>query len=123
MATVQYPQFPQANVLLLTSNAVQTLLPSTLISQADALLLAHRLEDVADLAEQQRKKLQDAVSKDVPEPNAPTAGTRRAFDEIREVPIGSNKRNKMRWGQSASSAQDVSRSGPSEGTRSQKRRL
>lgn len=41
---------------------VQALLPSTLISQADALLLAHRLEDVTDLAEQQRKKLQSMLN-------------------------------------------------------------
>ncbi|KAH9916957.1 uncharacterized protein BXZ73DRAFT_92415 [Epithele typhae] len=62
MATPQYPSYPRANVLVLGSNAVQALLPSTLISQADALLLAHRLEDVADLAEQQRKKLQSLLN-------------------------------------------------------------
>ncbi|PIL23200.1 hypothetical protein GSI_14509 [Ganoderma sinense ZZ0214-1] len=62
MATLQYPNFPRANVLVFGSNVVQALLPSTLISQADALLLAHRLEDVADLAEQQRKKLQSVLN-------------------------------------------------------------
>ena len=61
MATLQYPNFPRANVLVFGSNVVQALLPSTLISQADALLLAHRLEDVTDLAEQQRKKLQSSL--------------------------------------------------------------
>ena len=62
MATVQYPNYPRANVLVVGSNAVYALLPSTLISQADALLLAHRLEDVTDLAEQQRKKLQSMLN-------------------------------------------------------------
>lgn len=62
MATPQYPHFPRATVLVYGSNAVQALLPSTLISQADALLLAHRLEDVTDLAEQQRKKLQSMLN-------------------------------------------------------------
>lgn len=62
MATVQYPNYPRASVLVYGSNGVQALLPSTLISQADALLLAHRLEDVKDLAEQQRKKLQSVLN-------------------------------------------------------------
>ena len=62
MATLQYPNFPRASVLVLGSNTVQALLPSTLISQADALLLAHRLEDAADLAEQQRKRLQSMLN-------------------------------------------------------------
>ncbi|KAI0821851.1 hypothetical protein BC628DRAFT_1542796 [Trametes gibbosa] len=64
MATIQYPNFPRANVLVLASDAVQALLPSTLISQADALLDAHRLEDVTDLAEQHRKKLQSMLNMD-----------------------------------------------------------
>ncbi|KAI0331784.1 hypothetical protein GY45DRAFT_1248254 [Cubamyces sp. BRFM 1775] len=64
MATLQYPNFPKANVLVLGSKAVQALLPSTLISQADALLEAHRLEDVTDLAEQQRKRLQSMLNAD-----------------------------------------------------------
>ena len=58
----QYPNYPRANVLVCGSNAIQALLPSTLISQADALLLAHRLEDVSDLAEQRRKKLQSMLN-------------------------------------------------------------
>ncbi|KAI0641370.1 hypothetical protein C8Q79DRAFT_990403 [Trametes meyenii] len=64
MATLQYPNFPRANVLVLGADAVQALLPSTLISQADALLEAHRLEDAADLAEQQRKRLQSVLNAD-----------------------------------------------------------
>lgn len=64
MATLQYPNFPRANVLVLASDAVQALLPSTLISQADALLEAHRLEDVTDLAEQHWKRLQSTLNVD-----------------------------------------------------------
>ncbi|CDO71043.1 hypothetical protein BN946_scf184844.g47 [Trametes cinnabarina] len=74
MATVQYPSFPRANVLVLSSTDVQALLPSTLISQVDALLEAHRLEDAADLAEQQRKRMQSMLNVD-----------RHDFDELRYV--------------------------------------
>ncbi|KAI0628634.1 hypothetical protein C8Q77DRAFT_1067693 [Trametes polyzona] len=74
MATLQYPNFPRANVLVLASDAIQALLPSTLISQADALLDAHRLEDVADLAEQHRKRLQSTLNVD-----------RHDLDELRYV--------------------------------------
>ncbi|KAI0760618.1 hypothetical protein C8Q74DRAFT_1208816 [Fomes fomentarius] len=74
MATLQYPNFPRASVLVVGSNTVQALLPSTLISQADALLLAHRLEDAADLAEQQRKKLQSVLNAE-----------RHQIDELRYV--------------------------------------
>ncbi|KAL1948770.1 hypothetical protein VTO73DRAFT_10576 [Trametes versicolor] len=64
MATLQYPNFPRANVLVLASDAVQALLPSTLISQADALLEAHRFEDVTELAEQHWKRLQSTLNVD-----------------------------------------------------------
>ncbi|OCH89286.1 hypothetical protein OBBRIDRAFT_794404 [Obba rivulosa] len=53
--------FPRAKVLVLGPDSVQALLPSTLISQAEALLDSHRIEEVVDLAEQQRKKLQSLV--------------------------------------------------------------
>ncbi|KAF7304926.1 hypothetical protein MKEN_01206900 [Mycena kentingensis (nom. inval.)] len=49
--------FPKSGILLL-GNAVQSLVPSTLISQAESLLQSHRIEDAVDLADQQRKKLQ-----------------------------------------------------------------
>ncbi|KZT66233.1 hypothetical protein DAEQUDRAFT_752201 [Daedalea quercina L-15889] len=58
------PSFPRANVLVLGGNSVQVLLPSTLVSQADALLQAHRIEDAADLADQQRRKLQALITVD-----------------------------------------------------------
>ncbi|KAI8974864.1 hypothetical protein BD414DRAFT_176887 [Trametes punicea] len=74
MATVQYPNFPRANVLVIGSTAIQALLPSTLISQADALLEAHRIEDAADLVEQQRKRVQSMLNVD-----------RHDLDELRYV--------------------------------------
>ncbi|OBZ67658.1 Transforming growth factor-beta receptor-associated protein 1 [Grifola frondosa] len=67
MTSMRYPNFPRANVLVLGSNSVQSLLPSTLISQADALLENHRLEDVVNLADQQRRKLQAMMSVDLHE--------------------------------------------------------
>ncbi|KAG5716916.1 Transforming growth factor-beta receptor-associated protein 1 [Termitomyces sp. T112] len=56
--------FPRSSVLVLGSNSVQSLVPSTLISQVEALLESHRIEDATDLAESQRKKLQGSVSVD-----------------------------------------------------------
>ena len=53
---------PRSNVLILGSNSVHCLLPSTLITQADALLDRHRLEEAADLAEKQLKRFQTRVS-------------------------------------------------------------
>ncbi|KAF8655350.1 hypothetical protein AX16_003085 [Volvariella volvacea WC 439] len=50
--------FPRSGVLVLGPNYIQSLVPSTLISQIEALLDAHKLEDALSLAEQQRKKLQ-----------------------------------------------------------------
>ncbi|KAJ7172426.1 hypothetical protein C8R46DRAFT_1085911 [Mycena filopes] len=55
--------FPKSNILLL-GNSVQSLVPSTLISQADSLLDAHRIEEAVDLADQQRRKLQGHVTVD-----------------------------------------------------------
>ncbi|KAI0948169.1 hypothetical protein AcW1_009756 [Taiwanofungus camphoratus] len=61
---MQHSSFPRASVLVLGSNSVQSLVPSTLISQAEALLENHRIEDVVDLADQQRKKLQAMMTVD-----------------------------------------------------------
>ena len=54
--------FPHSNVLVLGSNSVYSLLPSTLIAQADALLDRHRLEEAVDLADRQLKKFQGRVT-------------------------------------------------------------
>lgn len=50
------PLFPRSGVLVLGSNAIDSLVPSTLISQAESLLESHRIEETVDLADQQRKK-------------------------------------------------------------------
>ncbi|KAJ7097878.1 hypothetical protein B0H15DRAFT_945449 [Mycena belliarum] len=52
--------FPKSGILLLGSS-VQSLVPSTLISQAESLLDSHRIEEAVDLADQQRRKLQGNV--------------------------------------------------------------
>ncbi|GLB39648.1 putative vacuolar sorting protein 39 domain 2 [Lyophyllum shimeji] len=56
--------FPRSSVLLLGANSVQSLVPSTLISQVESLLESHRIEDALDLADRQRKKLQANISID-----------------------------------------------------------
>ncbi|TRM63448.1 hypothetical protein BD626DRAFT_272035 [Schizophyllum amplum] len=53
--------FPRSSVLLLAQNAVQSLIPSTLVSQVEALLGSHRIQDAADLADQQRKKVEGNI--------------------------------------------------------------
>ena len=47
-----------SSVLLLGSSSIQSLVPSTLISQVESLLESHRYEDAIDLADQQLRKLQ-----------------------------------------------------------------
>ncbi|KAG7448550.1 uncharacterized protein BT62DRAFT_929636 [Guyanagaster necrorhizus] len=54
--------FPRSGVLVLGEHAVHSLVPSTLISQAESLLDGHRISDAVDLADQQRKKLQSNIS-------------------------------------------------------------
>ncbi|KAJ7452354.1 hypothetical protein B0H11DRAFT_2073067 [Mycena galericulata] len=55
--------FPKSGILLL-GNSVQSLVPSTLISQAESLLDSHRIEEAVDLADQQRRKLQGYATVD-----------------------------------------------------------
>jgi hypothetical protein len=54
--------FPRSGVLILGSTSIQSLVPSTLISQIESLLEAHRIEDAVDLVDQRRKKLQSEVA-------------------------------------------------------------
>ncbi|CAL1698826.1 unnamed protein product [Somion occarium] len=54
----------RSNVLVLGSNAVYSLLPSTLIAQVEALLDAHRIEDAVDMADQQRRKVEAQLTVD-----------------------------------------------------------
>lgn len=56
--------FPRSSVLLLGPNSVQSLVPSTLISQVESLIDSHRIEDAVALADGQRKKLQANISID-----------------------------------------------------------
>ncbi|KAH9003556.1 hypothetical protein EDB86DRAFT_3062932 [Lactarius hatsudake] len=59
--------FPRSHVLILGPNSVQSLLPVTPISQAETLLDDHRIEDVLQLADQQRKKVQSKLVIDASE--------------------------------------------------------
>jgi hypothetical protein len=59
--------FPRSHLLILGPNSIQSLLPVTPISQADALLESHRVEDVILLADQQRKKVQGKLVADANE--------------------------------------------------------
>lgn len=63
-------KLPTSNILVLGSNSVHCLLPSTLITRADALLSAHRLEEAVELADQQLKRLQGRVTLDTEEVRA-----------------------------------------------------
>ncbi|KAI0090078.1 hypothetical protein BDY19DRAFT_887852 [Irpex rosettiformis] len=60
-------KLPTSNVLVLGSNSIHCLLPSTLITRADALLGAHRLDEAVELADRQLKKLQGKVTLDTEE--------------------------------------------------------
>lgn len=65
------PIFPRSNVLVLGPNSIQSLVPSTLISQAESLLEGHRLDDAYNLADQRRKKLEESITVDEDEVSAP----------------------------------------------------
>lgn len=55
---MRHSTFPRSGVLVLGPNSIQSLLPSTLISQVESLLDSHRIEDAVDLADKQHRKLQ-----------------------------------------------------------------
>jgi len=56
--------FPRSSVLVLGPNSIQSLVPSTVISQVESLLESHRLEDAYNLADQRRKKLEESINID-----------------------------------------------------------
>lgn len=62
--TMRQPVFPRSGVLVLGGNSIQSLVPSTIISQVESLLDSHRIEDAVDLADQRRKKLEGTISVD-----------------------------------------------------------
>jgi len=51
------PALPHSNVLLISADAVHSLLPPTLISQIGALLELHKVDQAIALAEQHRKRV------------------------------------------------------------------
>jgi vacuolar protein sorting-associated protein 3 len=61
---MRHSTFPRSGVLIISPNSIQSLLPSTLISQVESLLASHRIEDAIGLADQQRKKIQARVKID-----------------------------------------------------------
>lgn len=61
---MRQPVFPRSGVLVLGGNSIQSLVPSTIISQVESLLDSHRIEDAVDLADQRRKKLEGTISVD-----------------------------------------------------------
>ncbi|KAF8878476.1 hypothetical protein CPB84DRAFT_1817502 [Gymnopilus junonius] len=58
------PVFPRSSILVLGSTSIQSLVPSTIISQLESLLESHRLEDAYNLADQRRKKLEESLEID-----------------------------------------------------------
>jgi hypothetical protein len=57
----QRPTFPRSHLLILGPNSIKSLLPVTPISQAETLLETNQIEDVIQLADQQRKKVQSRL--------------------------------------------------------------
>ena len=62
-----HPTFLRSHLLVLGPNSIQSLLQVTPISQAEALLESHRIEDVILFADQQRKKVQGKLVADANE--------------------------------------------------------
>lgn len=50
--------YPKSRVLVLALNSVQSLLPTTLIAQAESLLESHKIDELVYIVNEQRKKLQ-----------------------------------------------------------------
>ena len=61
---MRLPTFPRSSVLVVGRNSIQSLVPSTLVSQLESLLESHRLEDAFNLADQGRKKLEESITVD-----------------------------------------------------------
>jgi hypothetical protein len=57
-------RFPKSFILVLGEKSVASLLPSTLISQAESLLESHKIQDAVNLADQQYKKIYSSMSGD-----------------------------------------------------------
>lgn len=61
---MRLPTFPRSSILVLGPNSIQSLVPSTIISQVESLLESHRLEDAYNLVDQRRKKLEESIHVD-----------------------------------------------------------
>lgn len=55
---MRHSTFPRSGILLLGSNSIHSLLPSTLLSQVESLLESHRIHDAVSLADQQQRKIE-----------------------------------------------------------------
>jgi hypothetical protein len=71
--------FPRSHLLIFGPNSVQSLLPVTPISQVEALLDDHRIEDVIQLVDQQRKKVQSKLVVDASEVRRSSLPCRSSF--------------------------------------------
>lgn len=63
----QRSTFPRSHLLILGSNSLKSLLPVTPIFQAEVLLESHRIKDVIQFADEQRKKVQSRLVVDANE--------------------------------------------------------
>ncbi|KAF8878713.1 hypothetical protein BD779DRAFT_1676706 [Infundibulicybe gibba] len=52
---------PRSGILLFASNSIDSLVPSTLISQVESLLDGHRIDEAVQLADRQRRKLEENI--------------------------------------------------------------
>jgi hypothetical protein len=75
----QHSTFLRSHLLILGPNSIQSLLPVTPISQVEALLESHRIEDVILLADQQRKKVQGKLVVDANEVSILFSGPARRY--------------------------------------------
>jgi vacuolar protein sorting-associated protein 3 len=57
MARTPGPSFSHSNVVVIASDSISSLFPSTLITQVECLLESHRIQEAADVADQQKKQL------------------------------------------------------------------
>lgn len=58
------PVFPRSNILVMSDNSILSLLPSTFISRAEALIDKGQVEEAVDLANEHRRKLEQNISHD-----------------------------------------------------------
>lgn len=62
--SMSHHSFPRSSILVLGLDSLQSLFPSTLISQVDSLLESHSLEAAYNLVDERRKKLEETLHVD-----------------------------------------------------------